>query len=224
MVLAIPDLDRVAAAGKDAFHEGVAQVLGGGATWMFLAAGIAIAQFFCGLATVTSASRMAYAFARDGGLPYSDFVRRVSPIFRTPTVAIWAVSLLSVVFVVHTGTYSTITAACTMLLYISYVIPTTLGLLAYGRTWTQMGPWSLGGAAYRTLAVLSILGCGLMLVIGVQPPNEKNLWTILSALGLTALVWVVYEREHFRGPPQGVLDRSRAQPQQELQAQNVRGG
>ncbi len=223
IVLAIPDLDRVAAAGKDAFHESVAQVLGGGATWMLLAAGIAIAQFFCGLATVTSASRMAYAFARDGGLPYSERVRRVSPIFRTPTVAIWAVALLSVVFVVHTGTYSTITAACTMLLYISYVIPTTLGLLAYGRTWTQMGPWSLGGAAYRTLAVLSILGCGLMLVIGVQPPNEKNLWTILSALGLTALVWVVYERDHFRGLPQGVLDRSRAQPEQELQAQNVRG-
>ena len=30
-----------------------------------------VAQYLCGLATVTSASRMAYAFARDGGLPLS---------------------------------------------------------------------------------------------------------------------------------------------------------
>ena len=34
---------------------------------MFIA-GIVVAQYLCGLATVTSASRMAFAFARDGGL------------------------------------------------------------------------------------------------------------------------------------------------------------
>ena len=32
---------------------------------------IVLAQYLCGLATVTSASRMAFAFARDGGLPFS---------------------------------------------------------------------------------------------------------------------------------------------------------
>ena len=36
-----------------------------------LVAAIVVAQYLCGLATVTSASRMAYAFARDGGLPFS---------------------------------------------------------------------------------------------------------------------------------------------------------
>jgi hypothetical protein len=93
-------------------------------------------------------------------------------------------------------------------MYISYVIPTSLGLFAFGRSWKQMGPWDLGGPAYRVLSVLSIVGCGLILVIGVQPPNDRNLWIILSAFGLTALVWFGYERSHFRGPPQGVLDRA----------------
>ena len=41
---------------------------------------IFIAQFLCGLATVTSASRMIYAFSRDGGLPLiSEWVSKVSP-------------------------------------------------------------------------------------------------------------------------------------------------
>ncbi len=208
VVLAIPDMHEAAAQGPNSFHWIVAQVLPTG-LWQLLALGIVIAQFFCGLATVTSASRMAYAFARDGGLPFSKHVRRVSPIFRTPAVAIWSVALLSVAFVVHTGTYSTITGACTIFLYISYVIPSALGLFAYGRSWTKMGPWSMGGKMYRAMAILSVLGCALILLVGVQPPNEKNLWTVPGALALTAIVWVAYERRHFRGPPQGVLDHAR---------------
>ncbi len=206
VILAVPDMDEAAAQGGNSFHWIAENVLPAG-LWRLLAAGIVIAQFFCGLATVTSASRMAYAFARDGGLPYSEIVRHVSPRFRTPAVAIWSVALLSVAFVVHTGTYSTITGACTIFLYISYVIPTLLGLFAYGRSWTQMGPWSMGGAMYRTLAVLSILGCGLILLVGVQPPNEQNLWTVPGAFVLTAVLWFAYERSHFRGPPASLLNR-----------------
>lgn len=213
VVLAAPDVGAAAAEGQNSFHWIVGSVLPSG-LWTLLALGIVIAQFFCGLATVTSASRMAYAFARDGGLPYAQRMRHVSRRFRTPAVAIWTVSILSVAFVVHTATYSTITGACTIFLYISYVIPSALGLFAYGRTWTRMGPWSMGGTVYRAMAVLSVLGCGLILLVGVQPPNEKNLWTVSGALLLTAVVWFAYERKHFRGPPQGVLNRAQ-QPSDE---------
>jgi len=211
VVLAVPDMNEAARHGSESFFWITAEVLPGPLK-LALFAGIVVAQFFCGLATVTSTSRMAYAFARDGGLPYSERMRQVSPRYRTPAVAIWVTSLLSIAFVVHTPTYSTITAACTSFMYISYVIPTTLGLFAFGRSWRQMGPWDLGGPAYRVFSVLSIVGCGLILVIGVQPPNDRNLWIILSALGLTALVWFGYERSHFRGPPQGVLDRAHVPP------------
>jgi hypothetical protein len=80
-----------------------------------------------------------------------------------------------------------------------------------------MGPWRMSGALYRVLAVLSILGCGLILVIGVQPPNEQNLWTVAGAVALTALVWVTYERDHFRGPPlaglSGAFETDQFQPE-----------
>jgi len=205
VVLAIPNMDEVAAQGANSFHWIVSQVLPA-QLWQLLAVGILIAQFFCGLATVTSASRMAYAFARDGGLPWSTHLRRVSWRFHTPAVAIWTVSLLSVAFVMHTGAYATITAACTIFLYISYVIPTSLGLFAYGRTWTRMGPWNLGGTMYRLVAILSVVGCGIILLVGVQPPNDKNLWTIAGSLALTAVVWLSYERKRFRGPPESFLE------------------
>ncbi|WP_414693186.1 amino acid permease, partial [Parvibaculum sp.] len=44
---------------------------------------------WCGLATVTSASRMIFAFSRDGGLPFSKLLAKVSPTRRTPVAAIW---------------------------------------------------------------------------------------------------------------------------------------
>jgi amino acid transporter len=209
VVLAIPDMDQAAAQGKDSFHWIVAQVLPD-KLWIILSLGIVIAQFFCGLATVTSASRMAYAFARDGGLPFSATLKTVHATYRTPVAAIWTVALLSVAFVVHTDTYSTITGAAVIFLYISYVIPTSLGLVAYGRRWTRMGPWQMSGAAYRTMALISIFACGLIVLIGVQPPNELNMWTTSAALVLTGFVWLVYERSHFRGPPPAVLNRQLA--------------
>jgi amino acid transporter len=209
VVVAVPDLDEAAARGSESFFFIAAGVLPGGLR-LALFFGIVVAQFFCGLATVTSASRMAYAFARDGGLPYAERMRHVSAKYRTPAVAIWSVAVFSIAFVIYTPVYSTITAACTTFLYISYVIPSALGLAAYGRWWTRMGPWNLGAAAYRALSVISIAACGLILLVGVQPPNEKNLWIVLGALGLTAVVWFGYERSHFRGPPQGVLETSRA--------------
>ena len=43
--------------------------------------GIVCANFLCGLACLTSCSRMMYAFARDGGLPASKTLAAVSPAF-----------------------------------------------------------------------------------------------------------------------------------------------
>ena len=148
-----------------------------------LVAAIVLAQYLCGLATVTSASRMAFAFARDGGLPFSHAVRWVCPKRRSPAVAIWLVATASLLFTLHTPVYATITAVCTIFLYLSYVLPTALGAWAYGRTWTAMGPWDLG-PLYRPLALVSVVGCLALTVVGMQPPNERSVWVV----GGTALL------------------------------------
>ncbi|MBV9124537.1 MAG: amino acid permease [Planctomycetes bacterium] len=199
VVLAPAHLDEAAAQGNDAFCWIVDQALPG---WLAvtLFAGIALAQYLCGLATVTSASRMAYAFARDGGLPCSGLLRRVSPRYRTPAAAIWMVAGAAVLFTVYTPVYSTITAVCTIFLYLSYVLPTALGLAAYGRSWTNMGPWDLG-RWYRPLAVVSLLGCGCLLAIGMAPPNDRTFWILGCSLVLLGVLWLAVDRRRFPGPP-----------------------
>jgi amino acid transporter len=203
VVLAARDPDGAARQGDGAFAGIVDGALTGvlwGAPAAALYVGIAAAQYLCGLATVTSASRMAFAFARDGGLPFSLQLRRVNPVFRTPIASIWTVSLLAVGFTLFTPVYSTITVVCTVFLYVSYVLPTALGLWAYRRSWTRMGPWDLG-VWYRPLALLSVLGCGLLFVVGVQPPNDRALVVVAGAVVALAAAWYAFERRRFPGPP-----------------------
>jgi amino acid transporter len=46
-------------------------------------------QFFCGLASVTSNSRMLYAFSRDGAVPGHRLWHRINPRTQTPVNAVW---------------------------------------------------------------------------------------------------------------------------------------
>jgi len=207
MVLAIPNMNEAAAQGDNVFHWMMRSVL---PSWLVLlfVVGIAIAQYLCGLATVTSASRMTYAFARDGGLPWSQALRRVSPRYGSPAVAIWMTAFLALALTVYTPMYSTLASACAILLYVSYALPTLLGLLAYGRSWTDMGPWSLG-RWYQPLATVCLLGCGFLLLIGIQPPNEKAGWIVLGACVVTGTVWLSVMRHRFQGPPANLLEMHR---------------
>ena len=204
IVLAIPDMNQAALQGGNVFFWTLRSVLSGPMALIFFG-GIAVAQYLCGLATVTSASRMAYAFARDGGLPFSGALRRVSPSHKTPAVAIWTISTVAVLFMVFIP-YATIAAVCAVFLYISYVLPTAIGFFAYGRRWTAMGPWNIG-RWYRPLAALSAVGCLFLIVIGMQPPNDQATWIVGGAVALLGLAWFAVVRHRFQGPPGGITLR-----------------
>jgi amino acid transporter len=202
VVLAMRDPAAVAAAGDGAFAEALKQAVPRGAM-LLLCGGAVVAQYLCGLATVTSASRMAFAFARDGGLPASRLVRHVSPRFRTPPVAVWGVAAAAVGFAAYIP-YTTITAVCVVFLYVSYVLPTAIGFVAHGRWWTAFGPWTLG-RWFRPLAAVSVLGCVGLIVIGMQPPNEEAVTVVGGLTVVLVLGWFLVARRTFPGPPRGVL-------------------
>ncbi len=111
-------------------------------------------------------------------------------------------------FTVNTPVYTTVVSVTVIFLFISYGLPIALGAIAFGRTWTQMGPWTLGGA-YRLVAVLCVLSVILIFTIGVQPPNDKALWITLGFLAIAAAVWFGLERRRFKGPPIGDIIRQR---------------
>jgi amino acid transporter len=184
-----------------------------------LYAAIVVSQFLCGLATVTSISRMMFAFSRDGGLPFSKALASVSPKYRTPVHAIWWGSILSVLFVwgskaLETGGVTpvyTIVVSCTVIfLFFSFAIPIALGLFAHGTSkWPTMGPWDLGPAVFKLFAFLSIVAMVLIFVIGVQPPNDMAARITLGFLVLTAVIWFGLEKRRFQGPPIGDMIKRR---------------
>ena len=199
-VVAMPSGPDAARQGANIFPwlmEQIAPGVPGRALW----GGIVIANYLCGLACVTSTSRMLYAFARDGGLPFSSALKQVSPRWKTPVAAIWVTAALAVASTLYAPAYSTLTTACVIFLYVSYVMPTVCGFFAIGRTWTRMGPFDLGARVYRLLAAISVAGVLLVVWIGVQPPNDKALTVIAAATVVLAAGWWGGMRRRFGGPP-----------------------
>ncbi len=206
-VLAAPDIGQAAEQGANVFPWLMAQVAPGplgSLLWL----GIVLANYLCGLACVTSTSRMTYAFARDGGLPLSRFFEQVSPRWKTPVRAIWLTAALAVASTLYAPAYSTLTTACVSFLYVSYVMPTLIGGFVIGRSWTRMGPFDLGLHWYRFLAAASVLGAVVVVWIGVQPPNDKALVVLLVATSTLLGTWWLGIRSRFRGPPQLSIAKS----------------
>ena len=121
----------------------------GGAGAKFLILISIVAQFFCGMMSVTANSRMIYAFSRDGGLPLSRIWHKINPKTRTPTNSVWLGVVLSAIVgttsFAQKGGYSTAFFALTGItvvgLYIAYVIPIFLRLR--DKDFVK-GPWHLG--------------------------------------------------------------------------------
>ena len=200
-VLAIPDMAQAAKQGWNVFFWTLDQIMPAGFKIAIYIV-IFVAQFICGLATVTSTSRMIFAFARDNGLPCSAVLKQVSPKWRTPVAAIWTGSALAVCFVAYADAYSVVVSVTSIALYLSYAMPIAAGFYAYGRTWREMGPWNMG-PGFRIVAILCVMASLAIFYIGVQPPNELALKVLGWIALITAAAWFGFERRRFKGPPTG---------------------
>ncbi len=212
-VLMLPNMEDAAKQGWNVFFWALDTQVNPIAK-MALYIAIFVSQFLCGLATVTSTSRMIFAFSRDGGLPFSKALAKVSPTYRTPVAAIWTGATLAVLFVWgssvvsigDTPVYSIVVSCTVIFLFFSFIIPIVLGLFTYGTSkWPAMGPWNMGRSMFSLFAILSIVAMVLIFVIGIQPPNEWALNITIGFLVLTAIVWFAFERRRFQGPPIGEM-------------------
>jgi amino acid transporter len=212
ITLAIPDMATAAGQGWTMFYATMDAIMPKGLTTV-LYLGILIAQLLCGLATVTSASRMLFAFSRDNGMPIaSKALATVSPKYRTPVNAIWTATVLCILYVVlamsikldGTSIYVIVVNSTLVFLFLSFTVPLVAGLFAYGTAkWPNPGPWAMSGGMYKLVTVLSVVGMGVILFIAVAPPNERVLWVVLGFLAVALVVWVLFENRRFQGPPIG---------------------
>jgi amino acid transporter len=201
---AIPDLGEAVREGNPfvfTLTRALGARLGTALVWLAM-----LAMWFCGLASVTSNSRMLFAFARDGGLPRSDLLARVSARHRTPHVAVWTSAACALLVALWADAYSAMVALSTLALYASYAIPIACGVWARRRgVWTERGPWNLG--RFSTLnAVLALGWTAAISVAFVLPPNQLAGFTFAGTLALLGLYWGAYMRTRFRGPPVRLAD------------------
>jgi amino acid permease (GABA permease) len=167
-----------------------------------------IAQFFCGMASVTANSRMAFAFSRDGALPGSRLWRKVNLRTGTPTNSIWLCIVCSVVLAApslyNIYAYGAATAIAVIGLYVAYVIPVFLRLRDKD---FQVGPWNLGRWSKPigwTAVVWVIAICVMFIVPTVYPLKALTFnYTIVAVVvvvGGASLWWVISARHWFTGP------------------------
>lgn len=201
-VLALPDPAKGAADGANVFFNLMAGLAVPDSVRDLLYVGIVVANFLCGLAAMTSTSRMIYAFARDDGLPAARWLKQVSPRYRTPVPAIWTTAVLSILVTLYSPAFAALAAGCAVFFYISYAMPIAAGILAEGKTWTTFGPFRLG-AWSRPLAIVTVLGVVLIAFIGLQPPNDILVSYAVGLVVLLVLGWFLSERRRFAGPPIG---------------------
>jgi amino acid transporter len=161
---------------------------------------VTLAMWFCGLSSVTSNSRMIFAFARDRGMPASQIWSRISPIHRSPVSAIWLAVGVAFLIAVYSRAYSVIVSISTIGLYVSYGIPILLGLLAQRRgKWNHHGPWHLGKWSMPN-AVIAVLWIAFITVLFIAPPNQLTGYTFAGLTVVLVIYYLVDVRHWFRGP------------------------
>ncbi|MEI6798678.1 MAG: amino acid permease [Pseudomonadota bacterium] len=212
ITLAIPDLGVAAGQGWGMFYATLDAILPAGLKNVIYL-GILITQLICGLATVTSASRMLFAFSRDDGMPVgSKALATVSAKYRTPVNAIWTATVLCILYVIlalsikldGTSIYVIVVNSTLVFLFLSFTVPLVAGMLAFGGPkWRQPGPWAMSAGLYKLVTVLSIVGMGVILFIAIAPPNERVLYVVAGFLALALILWVAVENRRFEGPPTG---------------------
>ena len=188
-----------------------------GDTWAaFLLFIAVVAQLFCGAASVTSASRMLFAFSRDGAVPGWRIWRRVSK-RRVPVYAVALICVLAWALMIPTLANAFIgylvgTSIAVIGLYIAFAIPIFLRL-RHGERF-EKGSWSLGGH-YRWIGVLSLIWIIVISLLFLAPVSPKGVpgnpefsWEVVNYAPITvggALIlfggwYLISAHKWFKGP------------------------
>ncbi len=182
----------------------------------FLLIIVCMAQLFCLCASITSASRMMFAFSRDGAVPGHQLWRHVSK-HRVPTNAVLAIGVLAWALMIPTywnnlAGYYVGTSIAVIGLYIAFILPVIL-------RWRkgdafEHGAWSLG-KHYKWIDPLAIIWVAFISIVflmptvpGAIPWNDAWDWNVANYAPLTvggALIlfggwYVLSAHKWFKGP------------------------
>jgi amino acid transporter len=179
-----------------------------------------VGQLFCGMACVTSASRMTFAFSRDGAIPGHNLWRRLGK-NKAPTWAVLFVVVAAAVITIpaffpnaanYPVAFYAVTSVSVIGLYIAYTIPIYLRWRMKDKF--EHGPWTLG-QKYKWVNMIAVVWVAICVVIfslpfspsGV-PWNSGFSWNFVNyapliTIGIIAAVTIwfaVSAKNWFKGP------------------------
>ncbi len=195
--------------------------------WHFLVLLISTAgQLFCTTACLTSASRMTFAFSRDGAIPGSRWLAKVNPSTRIPANAVIFVGVIGVIITlpalksvggVPIAFYAVVSVAV-IGLYLAFLIPIYLRW-RMGDAF-EPGSWT-NGPKYKWMNIIAVAEIAVISVYFILPftpagvPFSKDFaWSsvnyapvlTLGTLLILAIWWNVSAKKWFTGPKHTVDD------------------
>jgi amino acid transporter len=168
---------------------------------------IMLCVYNCGLFSMTSNSRMMFAFARDRAIPH--WFAHVDHRFKSPIRTVWLAAFLSFLLALpslgSSVAFAAATSIATIGLYISYGIPIFIGAI-YPKTFNK-GPFNLGVfsrpvafTAAAWILFITIVFC----LPTANPVTSQTVNYTPAAVGIIALwigaSWLLFARKYFTGP------------------------
>jgi amino acid transporter len=171
-----------------------------------------VCGFSMGQGCMVAASRVTFAYARDGCFPFSRYWAQVNPITKTPVNAVWFNAVIGILLTLllfgGEASIGAIFSVGAIAAFVAFTIPITIRTFFVGSRFRR-GPWHLGKFSYP-IGVASTCFTAVMIPILCLPSvTGKDLdaslmnWTCLVWGGpmLGALVWwVVDAHKWFTGP------------------------
>ncbi|KAF7827746.1 amino-acid permease BAT1-like protein [Senna tora] len=170
---------------------------------------VAVAIFFCGMSSVTSNSRMAFAFSRDGAMPLSSVWHKVNK-QEVPINTVWlSVSIsfcMALTSLGSTVAFDAMVSIATIGLYIAYALPIFFRVTLAQKSFVP-GPFNLGRYSIIVgwIAVLWVATISVLFSLPVSYPitlETLNYTPVAVGCWLLLVVsyWIVSARHWFKGP------------------------
>ncbi|KAL0046843.1 hypothetical protein WJX82_011289 [Trebouxia sp. C0006] len=165
--------------------------------------------WFCGLLSVTSASRMLYGFSRDQAVPFWRIWTHVDAHSGVPVNAVWGVVagafVMSLPLLQGVTAFLATTSIATVGLALAYGMP--IGLHLINRNSFEPGPFTLGRWSFSVglIAFIWLMFTSVIFMLpGIYPITSVTLNYAPVAIGgvllLIAAAWVLSAQFWFSGP------------------------
>jgi amino acid transporter len=189
--------------------------------WHFLVLLISTAgQLFCATACLTSASRMTFAFSRDGAVPGSSWLAKVNPKTKIPANAVMFVTAVGIIITLPAlksiggvpVAFLAVVSVAVIGLYLAFAIPIFLRW-RMGDAF-EPGEWTLG-SKYKWMNLVAVIEIAVISIYFILPftpagvPGNKDFsWSSVNyapvltfgTLIVLGIWWQVSAKKWFHGP------------------------